>query len=74
MLISAARPTYADCAAKAFLSGGTDRVCLRQRLTPPVVRLSRRLARRHPARWFLRLRELIVQFAVAHRSDQNVDD
>ena len=34
----------------------------------------RRLARRHRPRWFLRLRELIVQFAVAHRSDQNVDD
>jgi hypothetical protein len=51
------------------------------RLGPPVpapdrsvVRLLRRLARRHRSQWSLRLCELIIQFAVAHRSDQNVDD
>ena len=35
---------------------------------------SRRLAGRHGRHWFLRRRELIVQLAVAHRSDQNIDD
>ena len=35
---------------------------------------SRRLGRFHRNRWSLRVRELIVKFAVAHRSDQNVDD
>src|SRR6202022_1027070 len=32
---------------------------------------SRRLAGRHGRHWFLRWRELIVQLAVAQRSDQN---
>ena len=35
---------------------------------------SRRLAGRHGRHWFLRRRELIVQFAVAYRGDQNIDD
>jgi hypothetical protein len=35
---------------------------------------SRRLAGRHGRHWFLRRRELIVQLAIAHRSDQNIDD
>jgi hypothetical protein len=47
---------------------------LEERGDQRVVWLSRRLTGRHRSRWFLRLRELIVQFAVAHRSDQNVDD
>ena len=34
---------------------------------------SRRLAGRHGRHWFLRRRELIVQLAIAHRSDQNID-
>jgi hypothetical protein len=38
------------------------------------LRVLRRLVRCYRPQRFLRLRELIVQFAVAHRSDQDVDD
>src|SRR5258708_114853 len=39
-----------------------------------VILFSRRLGRLHCSQWFLRLCELSVKFAVAHRSDQYVDD
>ena len=47
---------------------------LHQRARRGMILLLRCLAGRHCRHWFLRRRELIVQFAVAYRGDQNIDD